>query len=228
MSLVRLLTAGKSLIGLKDAENRYRMGDPRAMPNFGSGQNRFSAKARADLTQKATSPLMPSPVTAAEPATATASRVSPPAALAQGPISSTRSEASSDSGALKPGTAPEGSRLTILTAPEQEAGSSSSPEGKRPGWIGQWTSKLSAMIRRAPRNAAKSGIPPLGQPVVQGELSLERVQVVRNDLSDEDLEFVSAKGSKAKASIKGTQAAIEPVQTAWERMSTRVFHAGES
>jgi hypothetical protein len=41
MSLVRLLTAGKSLVGLKDEQARYRMSDPRALPKFGSSRNPF-------------------------------------------------------------------------------------------------------------------------------------------------------------------------------------------
>jgi len=36
MSLVRLLTAGKSLVGIQDLKSRYRSVDPRAMPKFGS------------------------------------------------------------------------------------------------------------------------------------------------------------------------------------------------
>lgn len=38
-----------------------------------------------------------------------------------------------------------------------------------------------------------AGIPRFGQPVVQGELSLDRVKVVRNDLSHADLEVVGQK-----------------------------------
>jgi len=45
MSLVRLLTAGKSLVGLKDGQVRYRMTDPRALPKFGSSKNPFQSKA---------------------------------------------------------------------------------------------------------------------------------------------------------------------------------------
>src|SRR3954468_2052194 len=45
MSLVRLLTAGKSLVGgVHDSAARYRMSDPRAMPRFGSARNPFQSK----------------------------------------------------------------------------------------------------------------------------------------------------------------------------------------
>jgi len=51
MSLVRLLTAGKSLVGLKDDQVRYRMTDPRAMPKFGAARNPFQPRAGAESAQ---------------------------------------------------------------------------------------------------------------------------------------------------------------------------------
>src|SRR5882672_6045078 len=45
MSLVRLLTAGKSLVGIQDLKSRYRSVDPRAMPKFGS-------EKKADLARE--------------------------------------------------------------------------------------------------------------------------------------------------------------------------------
>ena len=42
MSLVRLLTAGKSLVGMKDTENRYRMTSQRLLPKFGSAKKSVS------------------------------------------------------------------------------------------------------------------------------------------------------------------------------------------
>jgi hypothetical protein len=41
MSLVRLLTTGKSLVGQKDSTYRYRMGHPGLLPKFGSQKNPF-------------------------------------------------------------------------------------------------------------------------------------------------------------------------------------------
>src|SRR5690349_6112221 len=46
MSLVRLLTAGKSLIGIQDSKSRYRSVDPRAMPKFGSEKKLSTDLAR--------------------------------------------------------------------------------------------------------------------------------------------------------------------------------------
>src|SRR5882762_861871 len=47
MSLIRLLTSGKSWVKVKDAANRYQMGDPRAMPKFGSGRNPFRGSGKS-------------------------------------------------------------------------------------------------------------------------------------------------------------------------------------
>ena len=47
MSLMRLLSAGKSLVGLKDNASRYRMGNPGMFPKFGSGKNPFGKETKA-------------------------------------------------------------------------------------------------------------------------------------------------------------------------------------
>ena len=43
MSLLRLLTSGKTLIGLKRSEGRYRLPGGRVLPSFGSKKNPFRA-----------------------------------------------------------------------------------------------------------------------------------------------------------------------------------------
>ena len=43
MSLLRLLTTGKSLVGVKDTESRYRVTSERLLPQFGSAKNPFSS-----------------------------------------------------------------------------------------------------------------------------------------------------------------------------------------
>jgi hypothetical protein len=57
--------------------------------------------------------------------------------------------------------------------------------------LGRWTLKA---------NPFKSSAKP-ATPVVQGELSLEKVKVVRNDLTDSDLELVVAAKSASKAAV---------------------------
>jgi hypothetical protein len=51
-------------------------------------------------------------------------------------------------------------------------------------------------------------MPRFGKPPVQGELSLEKIKVVRGDLAHSDLEVVEAAGAPSAA---------------WRNLTTRVF-----
>lgn len=60
------------------------------------------------------------------------------------------------------------------------------------GWVSQWGSKLTSLVSQKPKSAS-GAIPRFNGAPVQGELSLENIKVVRNDLSDTDLEVVTRK-----------------------------------
>src|SRR6266436_6379647 len=51
MSLMRLLTSGKTLVGLQDARPHYRMADSRSMPKFGSPKYSIRNTQRAEVEQ---------------------------------------------------------------------------------------------------------------------------------------------------------------------------------
>ena len=128
MSLLRLLTAGRSLIGLKESA-RYREAGPRALPKF-------------ELKMQPSRP------------------------------------------ASEPDTSPEPSVAAPL--PARGIGDAQSPSG----WFARWAAKW-----RRPKSSA---IPRFNKPLVQGELSLDRVKVLRNDLSESDLEVVPARTAVTK------------------------------
>jgi hypothetical protein len=65
------------------------------------------------------------------------------------------------------------------------------------GWVSQWGSKLSSLVSAKPK-PARSVLPRFNGVPVQGELSLDNIKVVRNDLSDADLEVVTRKSAPAK------------------------------
>src|SRR4051794_2713101 len=79
MSLGRFLAAGKSLIGMRDMDSRYRMTSKNLLPKFGSDRNPFGKSlvtepvsgeaARAAVTPELprTSPLVTPAVPLAEP-----------------------------------------------------------------------------------------------------------------------------------------------------------------
>lgn len=62
-----------------------------------------------------------------------------------------------------------------------------------PRWLGSW---------RRPKRAP---IPRFNNPLVQAELSLDRVKVLRNDLSDSDLEVVPVRAPVEQAARAGSQ-----------------------
>jgi hypothetical protein len=87
--------------------------------------------------------------------------------------------------------------------------------------LGRWTLKA---------NPFKSSSKPAGQPVVQGELSLDKVKVVRNDLSDSDLELVAAtrraeQGGNVFAAAAPATPAGEVKLSFWKRLRSRWFRA---
>jgi hypothetical protein len=65
--------------------------------------------------------------------------------------------------------------------------------------------------------------------MVQGELSLDRVKVVRNDLSDSDLEIVPAKQpSRSAVPAPELAATVSSPPRAWGRVTSRLFGAGKT
>ncbi len=159
MSLVRLLAAGKSVVGMSDDVSPYRLTQQRLLPRFGppkkddpgNGQNR-AVIARVEV--------LPS-----EPKVAAAPQQAPPAS------------------AGAPAAAPRVSNVARA---------------------GRW---LAGRFQRRSRSAppkpepqpAKPGVPP----PVQGELLLDHVKVVRNDLSDCDFELAQLRPRAATATEVG-------------------------
>jgi hypothetical protein len=99
------------------------------------------------------------------------------------------------------------------------------------GLLSGWQVKLRGLFARSESKTAKSAIPRFPKPAVQGELSLERIKVVRNDLSDADLEVVPARASSAPAATAPAPRLIEKAEgakTAWGRVTSRILGAGRT
>lgn len=88
-------------------------------------------------------------------------------------------------------------------------------------WSG-WRRKSSELIARPCRMTAKPAIPQWGKPPLQGELSLDRVKVVRNDLSLADMEIVPVKPKGPPVSLAAEPAA--GAESAWG-VTSRLLHA---
>lgn len=186
MSLLRLLTAGKSLIGLKNPARRYILSRPGALPKFNSKKNPF----------RLTACLQPA-VPLQEPAAASASPTQTTASTSVG----------SANGNGTPRVAPIIARGSL-------------PGDSRIRGLG---SVLSWLRPKAPNPIA----PRPTKSMVQCELSLDTVRVVRNDLSDSDLEIVLPKTPPAKPepSLPQMTQTVSP-ESAWSRVNRQLFGAG--
>jgi hypothetical protein len=201
MSLLQLLTAGNSLVGGKDHAGRYHEKHPRSIPKFGGKKNPFRATARPEGEEKA--------------------EVRNPKSEVQG----LRSEAGRPT------------RLRFATARQE-----SEVLGRKGiGWAGVWAGVAEWMGRvgsgvwkrwpgRKTVQAAKPA-PEFTKSLLQTELSLDKVKVVRNDLSDSDLEVVPAGRQESRppaangARVAGTNGSAARV---WGRMAGRVLGTGKS
>ena len=176
MSLARLLSAGKSLVGGMDNTIRYRMGNPGMLPKFGSGKNPFRSAANRREPMQLIQPPEPD---AESPKPA----LSPPAAITRQPR-----EGESMARAVP---------VTPALAAAEPCGQREKQSSRAPNWGSAlraiWRGWLAAVKERLPRRTPKrtrSGISQLAKPLVQPELSLDKVKVLRNDLSETDLEVV--------------------------------------
>ncbi len=178
MSLVRLLAAGRSLVGLKDRVGHYRLTDQRLLPNFGSANNPFRTNTKPAEDDK------PGAITNAQPG------------LTDGSGGGTVDKA--ESGAERQDASP----ATGVSEPKRDSQvPRSAPPRKSSSRISTklwyWRENLRFRFGRVVhRKLPRSPFPGIPKVPVQGELSLDRVRVVRNDLTDVDLEVVPAKPSQ--------------------------------
>ena len=185
MSLLRLLTAGRSLIEFKDTPGTYQMNSQHLLPHFGPARNPFSSNATASEV----------------PAIG---RV----AVRQSHVQDCKASA----------TAGKNTRAGTLRL-------------RAASLLLAWRAKCQGWFRHAGGRPAKAAIPRFTKPPVQGELSLERVRVVRNDLSDADLEVVPAGRSATHASPASARQSETSSSLAcgpWGRVANRILGAGKT
>jgi len=169
MSLVRLLQAGKSLVGGVDANVHYRIGSAGSLPEFGAKKNPFRATAHKPNSR------------------------------------ASKAEAAEPKPELAPRSAAKAMEPAAVTLPR--AKSAAAKPARKGRWVDWCAIKLSEFLAPRPR-PARSAIPRLGSAPVQGELSLDNIRVVRNDLSDGDVEVV-----RVQAPLK-PEAALRPAERA--------------
>jgi hypothetical protein len=211
MSLLRLLTTGKSLVGVGEAEGRYRLTTQRLLPHFGSPINPFRGRGESDpaQTEDALSRTLEETATPARP-------------LSSGGKQSLE---------LGQPAAPQRPGRTVRPSTVSSGRSFLWAIGmKVTVTLGAWTSRFRGMFERPRAETTSSALPRFTKQPVQGELSLDRITVVRNDLSEADLEVIPARVVQAQPSgaldLPAEPQARIP-DSSWGRMKTRMFGAGK-
>jgi hypothetical protein len=218
MILLRLLTAGKSLIGVKNTASPYQVTNQRLLPKFGAKKNPFRTTAWPELDPTPTSFSCTDPK--AGPSSSQGLESVAAAGLEPG------STVAASEGGLEPkkSCASDGKRTWrgwsflgswLFRKKAEGAVPVKSLPGRSSGWV---SSRVSSPTRRHGGRASKAP--------VQQELSLDKVQVVRNDLSGSDMEVVVVKPPEAKpAPPPAEQAFREHPRSAssWGRVAGQLF-----
>lgn len=214
MSLGKLLATGRSLAG-GPSVGRYNVSSVNRLPKFGPARNPF-ASAEAKPAAEPDRPAGLAPIQVSTPVVADS-----PANTPFAPASSEFEQAQpgfqrgrrARIGPLKPAVmALVGRVRTLGLATASKAGA-----------LG---GKLLGRVKRVRRQEPKSVIPRYGKPAVQGELSLDRVKVVRNDLEESDLEIVTAQTNTSTQVAPATAPATSnrgPVPPALKRLTNRML-----
>jgi hypothetical protein len=218
MSLLRLLTAGRSLVGLKKTEVRYHLPGGRALPKFGSKKNPFRATAlpeKAEPQERANQPQESS--TGADGVARQQSSAATSVEKEEARGVETRGAGGSDQ---KDSVKMADERAVVREAPRDSLDVTKRRRGSAVKAFLLWGRAKKGKVRGL--SAAK--------PLVQGELSLDRVKVVRNDLSESDLEIVRAtrpavlKGSGPAEAVGSKAANALP---GWGAAASRLLGLGK-
>ncbi len=229
MSLLRLLAAGRSLVGMKDITARYRMRTAGLLPKFGSPKNPFAAPTKAESKGKpgiapVAIPAQPKPEPVkmeTAPLFEAKPKISPtPAPMLAAPMAP-----------AAPVKAKEPLRKTIQAVKPELKPAKPVAAARKPVTFSGWVTKINPLplLGRFKPGANKSPKPRPGRAAVQGELSLEKVKVVRNDLNDADVELMPARATVTTTVSSGNLPPLARTgPTTWNRLTSRLVGAGHS
>ena len=181
MSPVRLLAAGKSVVGIRDELSPYRVTGQRLLPKFGLDQAPPRLpKAGADRAGQR------SPVNGAG---------------GGGEAKPEDRSAKPEFRGAKWGKVGSGSGVGGGSKPPPPPAVAAAASGGSPlGRAGRWlASRFRGWFGPSERKPARRPTPPLRWSPIQEELRLDRVKVVRNDFRDSDLELVQLRSRMVAA-----------------------------
>ena len=256
MSLLRLLAAGSSLSGIKTRRSPYKLVQQNLLPKFGGESTELAsvsstatmpARRRtgvAELRRVEARPTTPQPraVPLSAGRESQIHAVMPTSGARDANLSSR--EYSRDEPSLAQVAALPKERMQ-MSAPEGDANKGPLKPKKRISIFQRWGQMKNPFRQKTPGRKS-------APPAVQGELRLESVKVVRNDLNEADLEIVAGKeegekpvaapestkcatkceGKEEVASASAAPASPTPNQQAsrvvWQRIATRLFGTGRT
>jgi len=220
MSLMRLLSAGKSLIGVTESTSRYRMGKSGMMPKFGSGKNPFRSGVKQAEGQGGLDSRPPSSASnlieeekqerraasATTPVTKSTSSALVEALPKTAPIAlaATRQQSAEDlrrsspAGSVVSGDANEPVDSVFRPGASRATRSMPGSPAALRAIFGRWLDGIKARIPVRATGKARMATARAANAPMQGELSLDRIKVVRNDLSDTDFEIASCEPSMSR------------------------------
>ena len=209
MSLIRFLTTGSSLRGIKDRRSPYKMVQQNLLPKFGAEKAEEKAPA-------------PQPTPAPQ-----ALAVSRPVVRPKRGQQTRERMRMSESGADPKNDAPEGLKPGPQSPDKVQASAAEGVAKKTPvettgtGGIFRRWAQMKNPFRAKP--VVRKAVAP-----VQPELRLESIKVVRNDLSEADIEIVPRAAAKELEPPVSGRATPQSSRVAWQRIATRLFGAGRT
>ena len=215
------------MVGMRETHSPYRMRTANLLPKFGSSKNPFASTPKAEAVN-------PDRTEASVPAASAPKPVAPktePAKMET--VSLFDSKPILPSAPAKVAEVPLAARQPAKTEPIQPkpaVAAKVAPPRKPVPWA-EWVKMVNPLTYLPAREPGlKKSIRARGTRIpVQTELSLEKVKVVRNDLSDTDLEIIPAKPvGPSDGDVCVIQPMIKTETTVWNRMTSRVLGAGQT
>jgi hypothetical protein len=198
------------------------MKGPGFLPKFGSSKNPFARPPKTDSVKPAPTQMETDSLFENEPKKASAPIQKAPVVKETKPIVEPEKKIEA-----KPvAAAPAAPATTVAPAAPAAPVAKQAKTGRLAGLLKK-LNPLAHLPKRQP--GARSAKPKAARAAVQGELSLEKVRVVRNELNDCDIEFVTTKTVVST----GTTGTILPERprpglSTWGRLTSRVIGAAET
>lgn len=226
MSLGKLLSTGRSLIGGAPNEGRYDISNCNKLPKFNAAKNPFAQPSKPAEPAPVVSVPAPAPVVAPVVAPVELLPVEP-APVAVAPVVVTQPKKTQVIEYKKTQRLPQvaGPSLVQVTLTKSKAMANAGMAFCLSSFVKGLglARKVSARFRH---KEPASVLPRLGKPAVQTLLSLDNVTVVRNNLEDSDLEIVTANTATSTQVAPTTPVASPkrgPVPAALKKLSARLM-----